>query len=140
MVPGVRKIEVNPLTASVLVFHDFDLNTIDVKAIAEYTEWSGLFKVAPPGSSTCSASDNIARSFREVDRKIKAFTEGAIDIPTLTSLGLVGAGLFQIGKGNLAAPAWHVAFWYALNIFLQSQSRKNNNKNVQGEIQRGGGE
>jgi hypothetical protein len=45
-----------------------------------------------------------------------------LDLSTSASLGLLGVGLFQLGKGNVVAPAWHVAFWYALNTFLQGRT------------------
>jgi hypothetical protein len=29
----------------------------------------------------------------------------------------MGAGIYQIARGNFAAPAWYTAFWYALGLF-----------------------
>jgi hypothetical protein len=135
--PGVEKIEVNPLTGSLLVLHNLDLQNIDRKALSDYTEMSGLFKLQFVSNPPDSASDTIHKTYWEANEKVKRFTDGQIDLPVLAFTGLLGAGMIDMGRGNLAAPAWHVAFWYALNIFLQGQSARAKQElhhQMQGEV------
>lgn len=127
--PGVQKIEVNPLTGSMLVFHTIDLNTIDFKLISEYTEQSELFRFERPNLSADSVSQKVVETFQNANRKVERFTGGEVDLATLAFTGLLGFGLFEMARGKTAAPAWHVAFWYAMNIFLSSQRNKES-KNI----------
>ncbi|MBI2875417.1 MAG: hypothetical protein HYY20_00890 [Candidatus Tectomicrobia bacterium] len=62
--------------------------------------------------------------FQGADKQVKSLTGGELDIPILAFLGLSGLGLFQILRGDLAAPAWHVAFWYALGIWVMAQPKR----------------
>lgn len=128
--PGVQKVEVNPLTGSVLVLHTIDLKEVDFKMISEYTQQSGLFRLGQPNTSNGSVSQRMVESFQGVNRKVEQFTGGEVDLPTLAFVGLLGFGIFDMARGKTAAPAWHVAFWYALNIFLSNQRNKEN-KSVQ---------
>lgn len=122
--PGIQKIEVNPLTGSVLILHQIDLKQIDFKMISDYTEQSGLFRFEQLNHSAGSVSQRVVETFQDVDRKVEKFTGGEVDLPTLSFVGLLGIGLWGMARGKTAAPAWHVAFWYALNIFLNSQKNK----------------
>lgn len=119
--PGIRKIEVNPLTGSVLVLHDLPVQGIDLKTIAGYSKAGGLFRLEAPNGSGKPVSEKIKGIFKGADRGVRDFTRGAFDLPTAAVLGLLGVGLVQMTRGKMAAPAWHVAFWYALNIFLNNQ-------------------
>jgi len=67
---------------------------------------------------------NVRETFQDFNEKMKELTSGEIDLPTLAFLLLLGVGVYQIGAGNFAAPAWYVAFWYAMNIFMQAETRK----------------
>lgn len=122
--PGIQKIEVNPLTGSVLVLHQIDLKQIDFKMISDYTEQSGLFRFEQSKHSAGSVSQRVVETFQDANRKVEKFTGGEVDLPTLSFVGLLGVGLFSMARGKAAAPTWHVAFWYALNIFLSSQKNK----------------
>ncbi len=120
--PMIQRVEANPLTGSVLVIHDLNGTDVDLKTISDYTEMSGLFTLQQPGPDQSSVSEKIATLVSGANDKVRGATAGELDLPTTASLGLLGLGLYQLGRGNVAAPAWHVAFWYALNIFLQGQS------------------
>lgn len=135
--PGVQKIEVNPLTGSVLVLHTIDLNKIDFKMISEYTEQSGLFLFEQSNHSAGTVSQKVVETFQDANRKVEKFTGGEVDLPTLSVVGLLGVGLLGMARGRTAAPAWHVAFWYALNIFLNSQKNKEAKKPQAVQLQAG---
>jgi hypothetical protein len=122
--PGVQKIEVNPLTGSVLVRHTLSVRESDLKVLSGYTEAGGLFKLGAQDGLEKPVSDQIGGIFKGADEKVRGFTGGQVDLSTAAVVGLLGVGLFQIARGKSAAPAWHVAFWYALNIFLNNQRGK----------------
>jgi hypothetical protein len=112
---GVTKVEANALTGSLLLIH-----AVDLKAIAAFAENNGLFKLHNASRRTTALSGNIARTFKDFDTRVKKFTGNEMDVPGIAFIMLVGFGVYEIGRGNFAAPAWYTAFWYALNIFLKS--------------------
>ncbi len=106
----------NPITGSILFLftHPAEADTIIRKA-----QTKRIFKVMEdrPGSLRLQVSGEMT----ELNSKIKGLTGGAIDLWTLSFLSLLGIGVYQIAKGNFAAPAWYTAFWYAFNVFLKSK-------------------
>lgn len=119
--PLVRDVEINPVTGSVLISHGLEVTPEAAAPMAEYAERSGLFRLSIPAVGRSPVARTITDTFTSVDRRIQGFTNGDFDLPTVTTLGLAGFGLFQIGKGNVVAPAWYVVFWYAMNIFMKAQ-------------------
>lgn len=120
---GIERVEINALTGSILFIHKTDKDTIIYDARTHQ-----LFEVREtthqsPLNSTV-LSRNVSETFKKVNNRIKEFTSEEMDAPGLAFLSLLGLGVYQIGKGNIMAPAWYIAFWYALNIFLHSQSGK----------------
>jgi hypothetical protein len=113
--PGVERLEANPVTGSVLLVHG-----LDQREIAQYAEGSGLFRIEG-GPRTKPLSRQVMKSFGDMDGKVKAFTGGEMDLSEVTFLTLLGMGLYEIGRGNMMAPAWYTAFWYAFNIFLKAR-------------------
>lgn len=126
--PGVRQIEINPLTGSLLILHSYDRESLDMKQINAYTELNSLFRLeggAPGGKGpSLNIRGRFGETFHGFNEKTKELTGGEVDLPTLAFLLLLGVGVYQIGAGNFAAPAWYVAFWYAMNIFMQGEAKK----------------
>jgi hypothetical protein len=122
--PGIEKIEVNSLTGSVLVLHNLPVQEIDLKTLAGYSKAGGLFRLEAPNGAEKPVSEKISGIFKGADKGVRDFTRGQFDLPTVAVLGLLGVGLVQMTRGKTAAPAWHVAFWYAMNIFLNNQRNK----------------
>ena len=112
--PGIDKIEVNHVTGSVLVLHK-----VEEKAISAYAEEKGLFTIEKGNPRAKALSRRVGNGFGKIDRKVKSFSGGGLDLPEATFLALAGMGIYQIAKGNLTAPAWYTAFWYAFNVFLK---------------------
>ena len=113
---GVDDVEVNPLTGSVLV-----TGRGAEEAVSSLSS-QGLVVLRQEDiqGKTTTLHEGVAEGFAGLDRQIKAFTGNAVDLSGLAFVALVAAGLYQIGKGNFAAPAWYTAFWYALGIFGKS--------------------
>ncbi|MGO9014806.1 MAG: HMA2 domain-containing protein [Dissulfurispiraceae bacterium] len=112
---GVKEVEANAVTGSVVFMHAADL-----KAISTFAEDHSLFRLIKLESATPALSRNVVKSFRDFDKKVKKFTGNELDVPGVAFLTLLGLGIYEIGRGNFAAPAWYTAFWYSLNIFLKS--------------------
>ena len=110
---GVDDVEVNPLTGSVLV-----TGSGAEEAVSSLSA-QGLVALRQEdiqGKAT-ALHEGVAEGFGNLNRQIKAFTGNAMDLSGLAFVSLVVVGLYQIGKGNFAAPAWYTAFWYAFTLF-----------------------
>jgi hypothetical protein len=114
--PGVVKVETNSLTGSVLVLHSLDFNTLDdLRTMSQYSEMMGLFKLAEPGAASVSLAQGLAGAVAGVNQGVKGVTGGFVDLPTLGIAGLLGVGIWQISRGEVAVPAL-TALWYASSI------------------------
>jgi len=114
--PGIKKVQTNPLTGSVLVLHTLELKNLDdLKTMSDYSEMLGLFKVAPPETSDTSVARSLAGGFAGLNQSVKGVTAGAVDLPTLGFFGLLGVGIWQMSRGDVAVPAI-TALWYASSI------------------------
>lgn len=118
---GVEKAITNPVTTGLLLVHNVSLDKL-----SEYAAEKGLFSLIDTPSRQMALHDSLTDNFNALDKKVKDSTQGAVDIGSLAFLGLIGAGIYQISKGNFAAPAWYTAFWYALNIFLKTNKKNEN--------------
>lgn len=123
--PLVHDVSVNAGTASVLVLHAPDVGAIDPKAVQDFAAAGGLFRLdlqtAEREAHAGAVADQIAGLFQTTDARVRTWSQGGLDLPTLAALGLAASGLLQLSRGNVTAPAWHVSLWYALNIFLQGR-------------------
>jgi len=112
---GIAQMEANAVTSSVLFIHAADLKTI-----ATFAEEHSLFRLGISKARTTTLSGNIMKSFGDFDKQVKKFTGNDLDVPGVAFVTLAGFGIYEISRGNFAAPAWYTAFWYALNVFLKS--------------------
>lgn len=111
---GIKNITVHPVTGSILIHHD-----ADDKSLIDFAETKNLFRIN--GVNGTFFSKTISSAFQGLNKKVTISTEGHMNIPDIVFLVLAGLGLYQIIRGNLTAPAWYAAFWYALNIFLKGR-------------------
>ncbi len=116
---GINEIKINAATGSVLILHNSD-----IRKIAEYANSNNLFEVVGSQYSPHVTYHTVANTFKEFNTLMKGITGMTLDIPGMVFLGLLGTGIYQIGRGNFAAPAWYTAFWYAMNIFLKGMPAK----------------
>lgn len=126
-IDGIKNVETNPITGSVLILHETETDKI-----VDYANEKGLFRLIsgemkndPKNNGSVTGSprrltSRIADAFKQTDSKMLDATGGQIDIGGAAFLSLVGVGIYQIARGNFMAPAWYAAFWYALNIFLKA--------------------
>jgi hypothetical protein len=108
-------IEVNPATGSVLLKGP----QMDAAAIASTGEKNGLFALETRSSGMAPLSKKIATPFRDLSRSVDRFSGGELDLPGMAFLALIGVGVYQLARGNITAPPWYSAFWYALGLFTK---------------------
>ena len=127
---GVEGVEVAPFTGSILVrCHG------PTEGVIGWAQSQGLFVVRQEQSIKVTAfHDAVASRFGALDDRIRAVTGEGFDLPGLAFLGLMGAGIYQIARGNFAAPAWYTAFWYALGLFGKSSGKKDG-KDAKGTVE-----
>jgi hypothetical protein len=116
---GVDKVMVNPLTGSALFIHNANR-----AMIAEYAMANNLFSLKRLDSYPTGLQQRVSETFNGFNAQMKVLTCGEIDMGGLAFLALLGAGIYQISRGNIAAIPWYAAFWYALNIFLKAKPGK----------------
>jgi Heavy metal associated domain 2 len=109
---SIERVEVNPLTASVLV----EFSSL-FELFAENATKNDLFEVDFDALSTLGEepkplTDHAAEAFAKADESIRRWSAGAADLRSAVLVFLLGAGLMQVLRGNVAAPA-ATLFWYA---------------------------
>jgi len=117
--PGIRAVEVNATTGSMLFLHETSM-----AAIAEYARTKDIFvlrEAREKGNNPGNLHQNITETFNGIDNKIKSLTDGQMNVGGVAFVVLLGAGVTQILSGNAGALPWYGAFWYAFNVFLKSR-------------------
>lgn len=117
--PGVEGVEVNPLTGSTLILHHTKAATI-----ADYAARNDLFRFKPWKTAGKSLFESVEEILEIANRRLRRVTGGELDMPSLFFAALVISGIYQIARGNMGAPAWYTAFWYAFGIFSRDFLRK----------------
>jgi hypothetical protein len=102
---GVRQVEVNAATGSVLVHHQLPLAELTNQA-----RQKALFDV--DDAPVERLSDAVRRQFDVLNGGISRLTESRLDLQDFALLLLIIIGLRQLAAGQLAVPAV-TAFWYA---------------------------
>lgn len=122
--PGIQRVEANPMTGSILVLHTLDLQAVDLGLVAQYSEFNNLFrlKVSPPGQT--SASVIRKQSPREVNGEVGGRASSDIDFGMLAILGFVGVAIIQLTRGHIMMPAI-TALWYAHSLIKERQGHNN---------------
>lgn len=112
---GVERVEVNPLTGSLLIVTREELrHPLDIVGSSQW------FELRENGSDVQPLTQQMVQGFRALDVHVEKFTGGELDIASVAVIGLVIAGIYQVSIGNFAAPAWYTAFWYATSIAMKS--------------------
>ena len=114
--PGVQKIEANPSTGSVLLLHESD-----TQAIVEFARGKKIFHLSEPKKGESPVHQNLISSFAGLNERVKSAMSGQVDLWGITSLLLIGAGVYQVARGNLVAIPWYTALYYGSNILLKSR-------------------
>ncbi len=118
-IDGVKNVEVNKLTGSILIHHSHD-----PAGIVETIKANKLLTFAGRRFARTHLHRRVNDAFKEADVTIRDLTGNELDVSGAAVLTLIGVGIYQVWRGNVAAIPWYAAGWYALNIFLKSNSDK----------------
>jgi hypothetical protein len=104
---NVRQLEINPITGSVLVYHDADAH-----AIVEYGRAHDVFTLTPQPERRCGLTRSALQALRTVDARLKQQTRSSWDLRELAFLLLSTGGLAQMARRKIWPEALTL-FWYA---------------------------
>jgi hypothetical protein len=108
--PGVKAIDVNPSTGSVLLMNQ---EGIALDRISGYARDKQLFRLGSPGPMMQTMMDNV----RRLDGAIRSLAGEEIDLASVGFVTLGAMGLYQLARGQILAPAVTV-LWYAASVLL----------------------
>jgi hypothetical protein len=103
----VRQLEINPMTGSVLVYHDADAH-----AIVDYGRTHDVFTIAPPGGRRDGLSRAALQTLRTIDSRLKQRTGNSWDLRELAFFLLSTGGLVQMARRRIW-PEAVTLLWYA---------------------------
>lgn len=116
---AVARVESNPLTASVLLFHDST-----PEAIAEYAAEQDLFQLESLAERAGPPfMERMVASIKGLNRRISAASGGDMDLKAVVFVNLIGMAIAQIRKGRIMAPA-STLLWYALSLLIFAQNKE----------------
>lgn len=127
--PGIQRVEANPMTGSILVLHTLDLQATDLEMVAQYSEFNNLFRLRLSPPQQASAPGRPAQALQETNRKVGALTGSEIDGEILAILGLLGIAIVQLKRGNIMIPAVS-ALWYVYSLIKDRQRNTNNDSHT----------
>lgn len=105
---GVQNVHVNPVTGSVLVEHDADIDDVLRDA-----EGRGALRVEHEVREPYLA--HIHRALAQSDQRLKEVSSGRVDLETLSFVGFVAGGIYQCFNGH-ALPAGVTLMRYAVEL------------------------
>jgi heavy-metal-associated domain-containing protein len=127
--PGVREVACRPYTGSALVHHKPDL-ALD-KLVAEVQRVLDVAKVLAPGEpppidpdvpAFSSLARTLVAAVRAIDSDIRRGSDGTVDLGTLATFGLLGAGAVEVAAtGKLPLPPWFNLAWWGFRTFVTTE-------------------
>jgi hypothetical protein len=117
---GDNSIEVNPVTASLLIVDD----RVSPDSVALVARESELFVLHREPETHPKAFYSIINPIKAADDQLQRFSGGGLDIATAVFLALLVHGIIEIIRGNFKTPPWYTAFWYAFGLFTKTLMEK----------------
>jgi len=114
--PGIERIETNPVTGSVLLSP-----AIDAASLGSFAEQHKLFVLGTdPSMLSVPLATGLARGFEGVNGQIRKLSGGSLDLASVGFLALAAAALVQLNRGHVLGPA-STLLWYASGLLLMSR-------------------
>ncbi|MDW8370412.1 MAG: hypothetical protein RMK81_09075 [Geminicoccaceae bacterium] len=110
LLEGIRSVDANPRTASLLIHHEGPLERL-LDELAE----RGLLRVASLEPQEIPLARRLAERAAAVDAGLRRATAGELDLGGAALLGLLLLALVQAARGQLAGPAVSL-LWYASSL------------------------
>jgi hypothetical protein len=124
--PVVRRVEVNPVTGSVLVLYDpadsaaiaqlgrLMIPGLDLDAMPRPDDSAG-----PNGDGSAAPAEALAEFGRRLNEKFEAASGHAVDLKFLVPPSLVVGGLLRlIASKKVPSPAWYDFLWFAFGTYF----------------------
>ncbi|MBV8459083.1 MAG: hypothetical protein JO122_21015 [Acetobacteraceae bacterium] len=108
--PAVRQVECNPLTGSLLLQHSGDIGDAPMQAALEVLGNIVELELSAPPVAHRLRADTI-----KVDEAIQRYTDGALDLSTVSALGLLALAGVQLLGGQQPVIGISLA-WYATEL------------------------
>jgi len=115
-IANIRDIKANPITGSVLIQYDGELEEI-VQRLEERFE---IKRIGKNGKGEPLRDTILAATYR-LDEKIKRFSSYQVDLRTLLVLLFLLLGLNEIRKGKWSSPPWYFALMSAITLLRPSK-------------------
>jgi hypothetical protein len=123
---GMKQVEINRRTGSVLCLHDQRLHPDTILEALRRADprvsvlQPGQTPPAPPPVEGPSAvARSLAKAFRSLNSDLLTVSRGSLDLGTLTTLGFVSAGAVEVVmKGDLPMPPSFNLAWWAFRTFM----------------------
>ena len=96
--PGIESVAANPLTGSVLICHHSDAHSV-----CESIRQRRIVSLKEAGAKRTTLRQDIARGVKAANTHVSCLTGGKADLLDVAGLYLIGAGAYQLLKGNFAA-------------------------------------
>jgi hypothetical protein len=128
--PGVRSVEANPVTGSVLILFAERQATSEESIRSLATRWPTALGALDAGAlmnghangdahapALASADRRIVAMFGSLNEGVSQVASG-MDLKVLVPLGLFFLGIRGLFAERLPSPAWYDFFWFALSTFV----------------------
>jgi hypothetical protein len=109
---GVRNVQINALTGSILVEHD-----ASIEALLQQLEQRDVLELDNSEPEHYLAT--LHRALAESDRRLSFASKGKLDLETLSFFGFVGAGIYQCFN-NHGLPAGVTLLRYAVELITST--------------------
>jgi hypothetical protein len=111
---GYGFLRVNPVTGTVLLADP----ALDMDAVAAVGRSENLFRFTPESPvSPAPVTRHIRTQVHRIDHMVRTLTANQLDLSGSVFLGLVIHAIREIVQGNLTAPSWFTALWFASSLY-----------------------
>ena len=115
---GVEQVEVNPLTASVLVFYDAE--QVNLNELTAHLQTANQFELTNRPIDTQTVWEKAVDGVDTIDQQLKEITTGQIDFKSLLFIVLVMMTVRQLQQGAVFAPAITL-IWYVSQMLTKDR-------------------
>ena len=124
-VPGMRDVQINRRTGSVLCHHQVGIDAGSIFPLLQDTCHATILQpgetppVPPPVGGSSTVSRALANAFRSMNTELLTATKGSIDLGTAAAFGFMSAGAFEVAAtGKLPVPPWFNLAWWSFRTFM----------------------
>lgn len=133
--PGIRRVEVNPTTGSVVIHYNSDEHEDYANQLAEHAESTQLFALKPPEltgvdetvqrieaeaeflAERSETARVIVNNVKQLNEAIKQATNNAFDLNVLLPLAAALISVSEVGL-EMATPLWVTLGIFSFNSFI----------------------